>query len=62
MAYKQKIKQKKEINSKAIKLRTLYLALDNEAYIKYGSKFSELTKKEQEEISKIEAKRYKFYF
>jgi len=59
MAYKIKQKQR-EIKHNATILRIGYEELDNEAYKQYGSKYSELSEKEQKAISKKVAKYYHF--
>ena len=59
MAYKIRHKNK-EIKHKATILQIGYSELDSEAYIKFGSKFSELSDKEKNKISKKVAKQYHF--
>ena len=59
MTFKVKNKQK-EIKHKSTILRIGYVELDNEAYRQFGSKFSELSDKEQKKISKKVVKSYHF--
>ena len=52
--FKVKNKESKEVKMDSYKMKQLYEDLDNEAWIQYNSKFSELGKKEQDEISRKE--------
>jgi len=52
MAYKIKTKKKVEFSKDSKRLERIYRVLDDEAYLKYGSRFSALSKKEQKMIAK----------
>ena len=53
---KRKKDEEKELKRKESLIRFGYMELDDEAELQYGSKFSELSDKEQKEISKKVAK------
>mgnify|MGYP001396176708 CR=1 FL=1 len=59
MTYKVKSKNR-EIKHRATIIRLGYYELENEAYLQYGSHYSDLDSKEQKAISKKVAKNYNF--